>query len=113
MGISHRERVWMALALYCRYHGRSTPPSQQQVIGLLSWEEQQSAIQFGLALRFAATFSPKASRPLEGCQLEIDEGCLVFRAPQDREELMGEAPQKRLGALAEALDLDVSEIYEG
>ncbi|NOX94698.1 MAG: Ppx/GppA family phosphatase [Alphaproteobacteria bacterium] len=113
MGISHRERVWMALALYCRYQGRSTPPSQQQVIGLLSWEEQQSAIQFGLALRFAATFSPKASRPLEGCQLEIDEGCLVFRAPQDREELMGEAPQKRLGALAEALDLDVSEIYEG
>jgi exopolyphosphatase / guanosine-5'-triphosphate,3'-diphosphate pyrophosphatase len=111
VGISHVDRVWMALALYCRYQGRTPSPPQEQTIGLLSWEEQLSATQFGLAMRFIATFAPKVRGPLYGCRLEIDKDCIIFRAPADREELMGETLRKRLDALAASFEAEAVEIY--
>ncbi len=113
VGVSHEDRVWIALALYCRHEGRSISLPYEQVISLLKWEDQQKAMQFGLAMRFAAAFAPKAPALLEGCALELDEDRLVFHAPADREELMGETPRKRLDALASSFDAEVIEIYEG
>jgi len=111
VGVSHEDRVWMALALYCRHEGRSISLPYEQVISLLNWEDQQKAMQFGLAMRFAAAFAPKAPALLDGCALELDENRLIFRAPADREELMGVTPRKRLDALASAFDVEAIEIY--
>jgi len=112
VGVAHGERVWTAFALYRRHNGRAAPLPDEQAIGLLSWEEQQSATKLGLALRFAAAFAPKVSAPLTGCRLEAEPGRLVFRAPADRQELMGEIPRKRLESLAAAYEAEAIEIYE-
>lgn len=113
VGLSHQDRVWAALALYCRHQGRSTSPPDEQATGLLSWDQQQNATRYGLAMRFAATLSPKMGAPLKGCHLENESGQLIFRAPADREELMGETPRKRLDALAAAFEAEAIEIYDG
>ncbi|MHA7872175.1 MAG: Ppx/GppA phosphatase family protein [Hyphococcus sp.] len=112
-GVSHEERVWTALAVFCRYDGRPSIMPDEQVVGLLSWEEQLSAIRYGLAMRFAAALSPKAGAPLHRCSLERDDDRIIFRAPADREDLMGETPRKRLDALAAAFEMEAIEIYEG
>lgn len=112
VAVSHEERVWIALALYRRYQGRSAALPNEAAISLLPWEKQQSATQFGLALRFAAAFAPKSAAPLEGCSLKLEGERLVFRAPPDREEMMGDAPRKRLESLAAAFDAEASDIYK-
>lgn len=112
VALSHEERVWSALALFCRHGGRVTSPPDEQVAGLLSWEQQQSAMRFGMALRFIGTLIPKIKSPLKGCRLEIDSDKLIFRAPNDRAALMGETPRKHLDALAAAFEAEAMEIYE-
>jgi exopolyphosphatase / guanosine-5'-triphosphate,3'-diphosphate pyrophosphatase len=112
VGVSHQDRVWMALALYCRHEGRSSTLPYEQVISLLKWDDQQNAMQLGLAMRFVAAFAPKAHALLGGCTLERDGARVIFRAPADRKELMGEAPRKRLEALAASFEAEAVEIYE-
>lgn len=112
VGVSHEDRIWTAFALYRRHGGRSAAMPDEQAVGLLSWEQQQSALRLGLALRFAASFAPKIGAPLVGCRLETEPGRLIFRAPADRQELMGETPRKRLDALASAFEAEAVEIYE-
>jgi len=112
VAVSHEDRVWSALALFCRHAGRSASPPDEQAVGLLSWGQQLRATQFGLAMRFVAALAPKVQSPLKGCRLESEPGRLVFRAPADREVLMGETPRKRLVALAAAFEAEAVEIYE-
>ena len=111
VGLTHEDRVWLALALYRRYGGRSATAPDEQAIGLLSWDAQQSAMKLGLAIRFAAAFAPKVGAPLAGCRLEIEGDQLIFRAPTDRHSLMGETPRKRLDALAAAFEAQAVEVY--
>ncbi len=113
VAMSHEERVWSAMALFCRHGGRVTMPPDEQVVGLLSWEQQQSAMRFGMALRFIGTLIPKVKSPLKGCRLERDNEHLIFRCPKDRASLMGETPRKYLDALATAFEVEAMEIYEG
>ena len=103
-GLSHADHVWIALALYCRYRGRNTPPPNERALGILDWEAQQSATQAGLAFRFVSSLAPKSPQLLEGCRLEMTNDGLMFAAPADYEDLMGETPRKRLDALAAAYD---------
>ncbi len=113
VAVSHEERVWLALALYRRYQGRSAPMPNEAAISLLPWELQQSATQCGLAMRFVASYAPKVAVPLAGCRLRLEEdGRLVFRAPADRRGLMGDTPRKRLEALAASFEAEPAEIYD-
>ena len=112
VGVSHEERIGVALALYRRHEGRATTLPDEQAIGLLSWDAQQEATRLGLAMRFVAALAPKLGAPLKGCRLELESGRLIFRAPADRQALMGETPRKRLSALAAAFEAEPAEIYE-
>lgn len=104
--ISHKERVWTAMALYQRYKSSMLTPSENPALGILRWREQKLAYRVGLALRFVASFSPKAMAPLKHCSLMIENDELVFSAPSDRKELMAETPLKRLSSLADAFGLE-------
>ncbi|MEM9495167.1 MAG: Ppx/GppA family phosphatase, partial [Pseudomonadota bacterium] len=95
VGVSHEDRVAIALMLYRRHNGRMEDLAQEQVVGLLPWDEQQRITRAGLAMRFVASLSPKASAPLEGCRLYRRDGELIFHAPADRAVFMGETPTKR------------------
>ena len=59
VGLDHRDRVWIAVALNRRHQGRSSALPDERMIGLLPREGQQNAVRFGAALRFLADFSPK------------------------------------------------------
>jgi exopolyphosphatase/guanosine-5'-triphosphate,3'-diphosphate pyrophosphatase len=104
VGITHKERVWMALALYCRYQGRNAPLPNEQAISLLDWDEQQSATQAGLAMRFVATLAPKSPGLLDDCRLEKKGVDIIFTAPADSEALFGETPRKRFESLASSFE---------
>ncbi len=115
VSVSHKERIWLALALFSRYQGRSSVFPNEEAISLLDEEAQRVAVQFGLALRFVASFSPKIGAPLEGCRLDFEPGepgKLIFRAPPERRAMMAETPRKRLDALAAAFNAIPVEAYE-
>lgn len=112
VSVSHEERVWMALALFSRYQGRTSNLPNEQAISLLNDEAQLSAVQFGLALRFVASFAPKIGAPLQGCRLEYEPGKIVFRAPPDRRAMMAETPRKRFESLSAAFGAIPVEVYE-
>jgi len=112
MGVSHADRVAIALALYRRYSGRTESLPHEQAIGLLSWDEQQRALQIGLALRFVASLSPKISAPIKDCRLFRKGQKLVFQGPKHLEMLMGETPQKRFNALASFYEAEPVAVFE-
>ena len=112
VGVSHEERVWIAVALFRRHQGRSASLPAEQSVLLLSPEAQEEATQFGLALRFVAALAPKAPAALVGCQLERRGDEIIFRAASDRQALMGEFPRRRLVSLAASFDASAGEIYD-
>ena len=110
-GITHPERVAIALSLFVRHEGRRATWPDEQAIGLLRWEEQQRALRIGLAMRFAGAFSPKVTGPLEGCKLYLRDEKLIFEAPANREPMMEELPRRRLESLASAFEAEVDFDY--
>lgn len=110
-GVNHKERIWTALALYRRHQGRTAPLPDEQAISILNWEDQQSATEFGLALRFIGSFAPKASALLKGCALHREDGNIIFEAPEACRILMGETPRKRIESLAAFTNANVVERY--
>lgn len=109
--LSHSERVAMAISLFCRHAGKAPTPEADAVLALLAQEEKQRAIRLGLAMRFCGALAPKAPAAIAGCSLVLEDGKLCFRAPRDRETLMGELPRKRLAALAQAFGAQPAEVY--
>lgn len=107
--LTHRERVAIAVSLFCRHAGK--PPPDDEILGLLSPEERVRANRLGLAMRFCAALAPKAPAALASCSLFLSDGKLVFSAPREREPLMGELPRKRLSALAQAFEASAAETY--
>lgn len=110
-GVTHKERVAIALALYCRHDGRRPGLPDEQALALLSLEEQQRATRLGLALRVAGDLAPKAPDALDGCSIALVDGKIVFRGPVAIQDLMGELPRKRLDALASAYEAAPAEEY--
>lgn len=113
VGLSHRERLMIALALFRRHGGRSALAPSDPAVGLLSPEDQIHATRLGIALRFAGAFSPKAAARLRGAKLLLEKGRLVFAAPSRCKPLMTEYPRRRLSSLAAAFDAEAEERFEG
>lgn len=110
-GVTHQERAAMALSLYCRHDGRMPTAPDEQALDLLSEDERIRALRLGLALRLAGAFAPKAPEALAGCSVRMENGALVFRAPQSVSELMFELPKRRHAALAAACGASPVEEY--
>lgn len=105
-GLSHAERVFLALALWHRYGGgASNVPDRKAVGRLLVEEEREYARRLGLALRLAYRLSGAAKNVLSRSRLTVEEGCLVLRLPGDLRDFAGEGVDKRLAALATAMNL--------
>ena len=112
VGITHSERVMMAYALRCRYSGRSQTSVLDDAFSLLNWDEQQTSMRLGLALRFISTYSPKLAEPLKDCRLTLTADGLTFQTPPRNTGLTGETPQKRLDALASAFEKEARILFE-
>lgn len=105
-GLNHRERVFLALALWHRYGGRNGNVPDRKAVGhLLMDEDRDQARTLGLALRLAYRLSGAARGVLPRASLAVEDGRVVLHLPEKLRDLAGEGVDKRLGALAQAMGL--------
>jgi exopolyphosphatase / guanosine-5'-triphosphate,3'-diphosphate pyrophosphatase len=102
VGIDHPGRAFIAYTVFLRY-GES-PDSKQAApaIGLLSERWRAKAILLGSALRLSYRVSAATRWVLDHSSVNVVDGVLELRLPNDGSVPDGEAVQRRLKALAQA-----------
>jgi exopolyphosphatase/guanosine-5'-triphosphate,3'-diphosphate pyrophosphatase len=103
-GAGHTARAQIATAIYHRYSGDEDFPREIGAHDLLSNEEDQQALIIGLAARLAFSLSGSAVGELAHYKLRLTPTRVLLDVSRRREPIAGEPVQKRLGALAAAMD---------
>ncbi len=106
-GLSHEERVALALCIYYRYDGDTEPPRAGLIGQLLGKKQKDWAFGLGMSLRCAAAVSGRTAKLLKRTHIQIDGDYLDLIARDDAQELLTSRARKRLGAMATALGLTV------
>ena len=104
-GLSHRDRVFIALAVFVRYNGDPKNALVTPVKGLLEETDLDRANVVGLALRAAHTLSGSAPGLLCRTRLEVAGGELILRIPGEGEVFVSETVERRLCTLGKARGL--------
>lgn len=105
-GLTHGERVFLALALWHRYGGSPADVPDRKAVGrLLVAEECEQARRLGLALRLAYRLSGAAKGVLPRTGLGVEGDSLVLRLPVSLRDFAGEGVDRRINALAQAMNL--------
>ncbi len=105
VGIDHKERVFVALAIYSRYTSQRRSGLAERVAKLINADAARRARILGLALRLGHTITGGASGLLDSLALEPREGALCLIHDQSDALLIGEAVRARFSALARAMDM--------
>lgn len=103
-GIDHAGRAFLALAVHTRYAGMDETEVTRPAFHLLDEDGLREAYRLGLTLRLAYTLSAGAGRLLRGTALSLGGKRLRLEVSKPRRVLVGEAVERRLEALARALD---------
>ena len=104
VGVDHPSRAFLAFAVHTRYGGSPEGDLLGPAWLLMSEEQVREAYRLGLALRLAFTISGGAPDLLKRVRLERDRDTLRLLVPRSAEDLLGEAVDRRLSALADAFD---------
>jgi exopolyphosphatase/guanosine-5'-triphosphate,3'-diphosphate pyrophosphatase len=112
IGISHSERVFLAIAIMARYGGKFDGAADPALSALLSPSEVRHAEILGRALLLGHRFSASVPEILEKGRLRIDADAVRLEV-LDRESVPdSDAVQSRLKQLAKAANVDGAEIVE-
>jgi exopolyphosphatase/guanosine-5'-triphosphate,3'-diphosphate pyrophosphatase len=103
VGVDHRARVFLGLALFARYKGNIRSPLVRRVRGLVKAEEGERAVVIGRALRLAHTVSAGVPAALARTRLEQSRRELTLVLAPGAEGLAGDAVRKALASMAEIL----------
>lgn len=111
VGITHRARASLALAIYFRYR---SDPAEGEVGRLLAFagEAARDARILGLALRLGHTISGGTGGILAKCSLQLAPGELRLHMPAAYADLVGEALLKRLRQLGQALGRKARTVFD-
>jgi len=101
-GANHRERAFIATAIYYRYQGEDDFPEDINVTGLLGEEGAQNALRIGLAARLAFALTSAIEGQLPYMPLKLTSETLALSIPTRRRALLGDTVLKRLDHLAES-----------
>ncbi len=112
-GLTHADRVELAVAALVRYGGDPTVSAVARHLGLLGSDRLARARTIGLALRLAQTVSGGAPGLLPRTGLVQDEKRLSLRIPGDGSVLSSEAVERRLNRLARGMALKPQIIEAG
>ena len=104
-GLTHGDRVWLALAVFVRYGGDVGDRLVSDIKPLVTEAEIASAVTTGCALLLARTLSGGAPGLLGQTQLKRTDGNLVLGLPDDDAIFSSEAVERRLAQLARILNL--------
>lgn len=105
-GLSHPQRVWLALTLFRSVTRNRKPPNREAVDQLLNADQVSSAESLGSAIRLAIIASGRTPDLVDALQLSHDATHVHLRS--DVPELMTEQVDFRLRKLADRLGLDYS-----
>lgn len=105
-GLSHPERVWLALTLFRSVSRNRKPPNQAAVERLLSADQVYAADALGSAIRLAIVATGRTPALVDALQLTLEGRRL--RLDSDVPELMTSQVHFRAGKLADRLGLDYS-----
>ena len=103
VGIDHVDRAFLAFAVFVRYGGDAEDAAIGTARALLSEKLLQRARILGLALRLAFSLSGGTGAMLARARLSLSSRELVLTLPADGSLPPGEAIERRLKALADAL----------
>lgn len=107
-GITHPERVVLALVIATRYGAGMDAPWAQGLLGLLTDEDRDFAQRCGAALRLAYALSAGTEHMLHLTTIEKRNERVELHLPKDGEALFGEAVQRRLDAVGRAFKMPVA-----
>lgn len=102
-GLTHKERVWLGLALLHRYKNSREGTRFQALFDLLSEREIQEAEVVGKAMRFGAMFSVETPEKLANLKWQPKKKVLTLALSPGAVDLFGEVAEARLTSLAAAL----------
>ncbi|MBI3446694.1 MAG: Ppx/GppA family phosphatase [Magnetospirillum sp.] len=105
MGVGHRHRAAIALAVFCRYQGDEEAPLVAPTINLLDEPAFRRARIVGLALRLAHTLSGGAPNLLRQTRLFAEGSYLILEVPADNPAFTFEN-DRSFDRLARALDCE-------
>jgi len=105
VGVDHPGRVMLAFAVHARYRGGIRSEVADPYRRLLLPADQDWSRVLGLALRLAFTLAGGMPRLLDRVSLDPNGRRLTLALPKVEAPLLGEQVEKRLDALARALDL--------
>ena len=108
-GLSHRERGWLALAVYARYRGDLDRPQAREAL-TLAGDGSERALLLGQALQLAYRLSGATAHLIAASRLERAADRLVLVLPDDGSLPLGDAVERRLEALAKAVGAESFEI---
>lgn len=110
VGLTHVDRAFLAYAVFTRYGGAAESPDAAVALALLSDKQRGRARVLGLALRLAFSLSGGTGVMLVRSRLELSGNRLVLTLPADGSLPPGEAIERRLKALAEAVGAKDSQV---
>ena len=111
--ITHKERVWLAVAIYHRYVGRKTNKSRPHELSfILNRRRRAEATTIGLGLRFALTFSGGTANSLEKLRFSNDGKQLTLHVDPSCAPLVDSHARRRFQQLAQSANL-IPEIEGG
>ena len=102
--VDHAGRLFLARVGYHRHEGRGETELVGDLSGILTETENYRALVLGLSLRLAFTLCAATTGMLPRTRLEISKSNVVLVVPRRYEALLGEVVQRRLAALARAID---------
>lgn len=105
-GITHRERIMLALSIFVRYNGKRRQYEVRQVRKLLQEEDDHMAIVLGLALRLSHTISGGVPGLLSRTKLALEGNKLTLNLGEDRKLFMGIAVERLMNDLSSALQVE-------
>jgi exopolyphosphatase/guanosine-5'-triphosphate,3'-diphosphate pyrophosphatase len=103
VGLDHKERLFIAKSLYCRYRTYPDDKILAEMAPLLDEENARKAHIFGAAMRLARSISASCPGVLEHIPLKLTAKQISITFPVKFAQLSGETVEKRLKWLAEAL----------
>jgi len=104
-GLTHPERMALALAIFCRYAGPELPQNVTMVMRVLDENIRGWATAIGAGLRCAAVVSGRTASLLQRTSLEIKKDTIWLNAKQEDSVLLTSSPHRRLRELADVMGL--------
>jgi len=110
--MTHKERVWLGVALYHRYVGtKLNKPRPEELESLLGARQRALAVTVGLALRFALIFTAGTRDYLGNIRLELDDNMITLHVEKAAQPLFDSACANRFNALAESAGRQANVIF--